>query len=186
MTEQWKRWSLTNLSPSKISGLGTFATIDIPAGQTIRTLSGKEIHCDDIESRPTIDVRPDDELQIGIHVSLILDRSSYYINHSCQPTAGIKKTSELFALTDIKEGEEITFDYSTTVGTKDSWRMQCKYETQNCRGTIGNVLSIPVPERMKYLMSGALPDFILDELSTLKKWTRTSILAFQDAKPLIP
>jgi hypothetical protein len=79
----------------------------------------------------------------------------------------MRKRSELFALRDILPGEEITYDYSSTVGpniTADMWTMKCSCGASVCRKTIGNVLSIPEDRFHMYLKAGALQDHILAAL----------------------
>ena len=44
------------------------------------------------------------------------DKPYKFINHSCNPNTGIKGKVTVVALRDIKEGEELTIDYSTIEG----------------------------------------------------------------------
>ncbi len=37
-----------------------------------------------------------------------------YINHSCNPNSGIKNSVKIVAMKNIRRGEEVTFDYSTS------------------------------------------------------------------------
>jgi hypothetical protein len=74
------------------------------------------------------------------------DHPSRYANHSCAPSAGVKKFNNqlfLFAATDIKRGSEITFDYSTILGDDDIWTMRCKCGSDGCRRTIKRFGSLP-------------------------------------------
>lgn len=109
-------------------------------------------------------LRMDDPLEIEEDVFLKLDSESYFFNHSCEPNAGIRKQSELFALRAIEVGEEIRFDYSTVVCTHSSWTMRCKCSSPQCRKIIGNVLTIPDEQLAHYMKQRAFPDFVKKEL----------------------
>lgn len=109
----------------------------------------------------------DDPLQIDEWLFIDVNELSRSFNHSCEPNAGMRKRSELFALRDILPGEEITFDYSTTVGpnvTADMWTMKCNCGSEMCRKTIGNVLSVSENRLQAYSEAGALQDYIIAAL----------------------
>lgn len=58
-----------------------------------------------------------------------------FINHSCDPNSGIQikgKKVVLLAIKDIKQNEEITWDYSTTMD-EDDWEMDCQCGCLKCR-----------------------------------------------------
>ena len=73
------------------------------------------------------------------------------INHSCAPNTGLRFTDGgvvLIALRAIVPGEEIAWDYSTTL--KDSgWHMLCQCRQPGCRGTVGDFATLP-PERQAW------------------------------------
>ena len=62
-----------------------------------------------------------------------------YFNHSCDPNAGINGQIFLVAMKNIKEGEEITFDYAMALcksrGTK-TYKIKCHCGSKNCRGYV--------------------------------------------------
>lgn len=76
--------------------------------------------------------RPDDEPE-----------PADYINHSCNPNAGLDGQIVLVALRDIMPGEEICIDYAMCDGSPyDEFECQCG--AANCRGRItGNDWQIP-------------------------------------------
>ncbi len=94
------------------AGLGLFAGEDIPKGTCIIEYKGRQIkgqeeytstskYLFEVHARMTIDGR---------------DRSNTarYINHSCSPNAEpvtYKARVYIFAIKNIKEGEEIVYDY---------------------------------------------------------------------------
>lgn len=132
------------LDKSRLGGLGIFATEDIQKGETIRVLSGKHLTGKEVDDKIiSKKAFPDDEFQIDDDDFLELDKFSYHFNHSCDPNAGIRGKSELFAIKDIKKNDEIFYDYSTTVGVNKprnwllsnlDWSMDCKCNTGKCRG----------------------------------------------------
>ncbi len=151
---------------TKGKGKGAFAVCDIKAGEKITEFTG------DVVDRKTIherilngEERIDDPLQIGDDEFMDIDNEAYFFNHSCEPNAGIRGIADLVAIKDIKTGDEITFDYSTTVGTNiNNWQMQCLCGTPNCRKIIANVSSIPSVQIEKYRKANGLQDYILKQL----------------------
>jgi hypothetical protein len=76
-----------------------------------------------------------------------------YINHSCNPnsyTKTIKGVRKVFAMENIKKGEEITYDYSIN-GYNDG-TFQCNCGSENCRKRYqGNFFKLPKKIQLKYL-----------------------------------
>ena len=91
-------------------------------------------------------------------------------NHSYKPNAKYKIKNkenliEFIALADIKKDEEITYDYSTVVGSHSTWTMECSCGSENCRRIIGSILTIPQFQLRYYIARGVLPDFVSKELN---------------------
>lgn len=74
----------------------------------------------------------------------------YFINHSCNPNAGIKGKVSIVAMRNIKKGEEITIDYSITEAEK-LWHMKCNCGNKNCRKKIKSIQFLPEKIYIKYL-----------------------------------
>ena len=92
-----------------------------------------------------------------------------FLNHSCEPNAGIKIRSNklvLIAVKYINKGEEITFDYSTSMA-EDRFEMDCGCESQSCRGRIKDFKHLPKETQDKYMKLEIVPQFVLD--SRIKK-----------------
>lgn len=90
-------------------------------------------------------------------------RADDYVNHSCNPNAGIRFASYgvfLVALRPIAAGEEITWDYSTTMHQND-WVMRCDCRDQACRGYVGQFLSLTKERRTHYLSAGVVAPYIV-------------------------
>ncbi len=73
------------------------------------------------------------------------------VNHSCAPNAGLRFTGSgvfLVAVRAISPGEEIAWDYSTTL-LESNWHMICQCRAPDCRRVIGNFDSLD-PERQEW------------------------------------
>jgi SET domain-containing protein len=58
-----------------------------------------------------------------------------YVNHSCDPNAGLSGQIVLVAMREIAAGEEITFDYAMSdASAYDEFTCECG--APNCRGTV--------------------------------------------------
>jgi len=167
---------------TKKYGRGVFARKEIAKGETIHIFTGRvvsEYECDHILV-PSGQIRNDDPLQIETDKYLILDPLAYIFNHNCNPNAGMKDRSTLFAVRNIKVGEEITYDYSTTVGLNNPpaiWTMDCVCGAKNCRKKIAYIASLPKKTLAKYQKLGALQDYIKQELKEKdkKKWRKALV-----------
>ncbi|MDQ2879648.1 MAG: SET domain-containing protein [Pseudomonadota bacterium] len=76
------------------------------------------------------------------------------INHSCAPNAGLRFTDAgpvLIAIRPIAAGEEIAWDYSTTL-KESNWHMLCQCRSADCRRVIGNFATL-APERQEWFRS---------------------------------
>lgn len=75
------------------------------------------------------------------------------INHSCAPNSGLRFEGDavfLVALAPIAVGDEVSWDYSTTLKDSD-WRMPCDCRSPDCRGLIGNFDTL-TPERQAWFI----------------------------------
>ena len=73
------------------------------------------------------------------------------INHSCSPNAGLRFAANgvfLIAIRPIGPGEEISWDYSTTL-RESNWHMICQCRSAECRKVIGNFETL-APERQEW------------------------------------
>lgn len=85
----------------ELNAKGLYATKAYSKGETIFTLTGKTF---DHPTRETIYVGN------GVHIH---DENGAFINHSFTPSMYVK-SYELVAKVDMKEGDEITFDYNSS------------------------------------------------------------------------
>jgi len=85
------------------------------------------------------------QVEEGLYlISLPRGEGADFINHSCDPNAGLRDSVTLVAMRDIKAGEEVCFDYAMADSSPyDEFDCQCGSE--RCRGRItGNDWRSPV------------------------------------------
>jgi len=121
------------LRDSGTHGLGVFATAPIASSTLVITHRG---------IARSITIVPDEmrAMQIGPGLWLCQDVDNdspdNYLNHSCQPNVGFTQgTLSMYALRDIDAGEEILWDYSTSMN-EPGWRVKCYCGAAQCRGEI--------------------------------------------------
>ena len=149
-------------------GKGVFSNDYIKSGETILIFSGEIIDLKECLRRVAEGrMSNDDGFQFDTEKYIVLKSPAIYFNHSCEPNSGFRNDFELFAIKDIFPGEEITYDYSLTVGSnisKDMWSMSCSCGSEKCRKTLGNILTIDSDSLEFYKMKGAIQNYILKQL----------------------
>ncbi len=125
---------------SKINKKGLFAISPIKKGEIICITTGRIIKDSDI-NRTAYKKFGYHCIQIekGFHICPSKPKSSaleaaFFMNHSCNPNAGIRGQLTFVALRDIRLDEEVTYDYATT----DNYyhKMKCTCDAENCRKII--------------------------------------------------
>lgn len=125
-----KRKSLY-IQKTKKKGQGVFTSKPIQKGELVIYLSGFVIPTQRLKKKYLA-------LQIDHDMWLcsIGDKKDDMINHSCAPNTGFKDGGlKLYALRNIEQGEEITFDYSTSISDTE-WSLDCKCGAARCRETV--------------------------------------------------
>jgi hypothetical protein len=141
-------------------GLGVFADKDIAPGEIIFVFGGPIIDFAETKRRGDRECMP---IQIGPNKYIDTLAPGIYVNHSCQPNAGIRNDRDLIALRNISKGEEIRFDYSTTM-QENSFRMECRCGKSNCRKIVNDFSTIPAELQKQYLSQKIVMQFIVDGL----------------------
>ncbi|MCU0843896.1 MAG: SET domain-containing protein-lysine N-methyltransferase [Spirochaetes bacterium] len=148
-----------------VRGRSVFAPRDFGAGSFIIEFGGERFGRDEYISL----VDPDNNHFLQIDRNLFLgptETADNFINHSCDPNCGLRVEAGrayLFAIRPIAGGDEITFDYSTSMD-EDFWEMRCRCGSAACRGRVGDFKHLPVETRDRYMALGAVPEFILSGL----------------------
>lgn len=140
-------------------GLGIFAARNFQAGDLLFQFTGPVIPAMEAHARGDRECFP---LQIGPTSYVDLEAPGGFANHSCTPNAGIRDSLEVHALRAIRYGEEIRYDYSTTMSER-RWTMRCLCGTASCRGIIGDFHDLPTDLQERYLELGIVQPFIVEE-----------------------
>ncbi|MEH2227782.1 SET domain-containing protein [Nostoc sp.] len=140
-------------------GKGVFASQNINKGEAILRFTGKVISLDEALAKGE---KQANVLQIDTTKYIDIEEPGVTVNHSCNPNAGIFKTTVLVALISIYKGEEIFYDYSTTM-SENLWTMECKCLSINCRKVIKDFHYLPPNVKKRYLDLGTVQDFIVGE-----------------------
>lgn len=142
-------------------GQGLFAGRNFAQGEPLFRFTGPRIGLADAIAKGASE---GNVLQIGPTTYIDLQPPSVFANHSCDPNAGIRDAIEAFALEDIYQGDEIRFDYSTTMSER-RWTMLCKCGTTSCRGIVRDFHELPSDVRSRYLKLGIVQPFIIEEIN---------------------
>ncbi len=143
-------------------GKAVFADSDIRAGEVVCEFTGPkytmaeylELH--DPENNHFVQI--DEDCFMGPS-----GNADDLINHSCNPNGGLmyREGKVLYvAIRDIKKGDELSFDYSTTMD-EDCWEMDCLCGEKNCRGKVRDFKHLPADQKKRYTELGVVMPFIV-------------------------
>lgn len=163
--------SFVKVEHSPIAGVGVFAIQDIPKGTVVHRMVGDVATLDELSVRVQAGAEAtSDPFQIDDDLFLDLEETSRSFNHSCSPNVYVRGHNELVALRPISKGEEITYDYSTTMKYDaekilalghELWTCVCLCGAEQCRGIIDEFKTLPQERQEYYVTHRYLPDFML-------------------------
>ena len=142
-----------DLAPGRI-GSGVHARVAMAPGEVCGYLSGKLIHFEE-----SVSPEGSNSVQVGPDLYILPKFPVLYINHSCNPNAGLSHDLSLIAIRDIHPGEELFIDYSTTMFERH-FTMDCLCDEPNCRGTIEDFDLLPDQLQQHYIELGIVQSFI--------------------------
>lgn len=158
-------------------GKAVFAARSFKKGAVVTQFTGKKVHKSKIPK--SYRGQNDRFMQIGPeHFIGPSGKADDLINHSCDPNTGLKFTKSgilLVAIKDIEVGDEITWDYSTTM-FDNPWRMKCDCRKDSCRNIIGDFMLLDKGTQEKYKELGVLPQYILDYMNDPSYMVYTSAI----------
>jgi uncharacterized protein len=136
------------LKESPLAGKGLFAKELIKKGELVVDFSqgdGEYFSTADWDKIYSLDfdygIQVDDDLFFSAKDPTQVEDADF-INHSCDPTCGVKGKVQIVAMRDINPGEEISFDYA--MSESSDYSMECKCGRPGCRKVItGNDWQIP-------------------------------------------
>ncbi len=91
-----------------------------------------------------------------------------YINHSCDPNSGLRFSETgilLVAIKNIQIGDEITWDYSTTL-YDNPWKMRCDCRTRKCRKIISDFTLLDPKIQKKYRDLDIIPPYLKEYMDS--------------------
>jgi len=136
---------------SKIEGTGVFAEEDIKKGEIILSMDDSNVVAD-VNSLTTYQQDYECDWLADSKV-ILMQAPEKHINHSCDPNTYVKTIDgirKVVAMRDIKQGEELTYDYAIN-GYYDC-DTPCRCKSNICRGTISpNFFKLPRNRQLDYL-----------------------------------
>ncbi len=135
----------TRIARSPIHGRGLFAAKTMRKGEIVAIKGGHVL------DRPTLQrvrrriaesyLQIDDDFYMGAVTGRDVRRNKLFINHSCEPTVGLRGQITFVALRGIKAGEELTYDWAMEENAPADWAMEenspvmtpCRCGARRCR-----------------------------------------------------
>jgi len=119
------------IKKSKIAGKGVFATRDFKKGEIV--IFWDISHQISQENAKTASKEKQKYLAHINGKIIVQQEPAKYVNHSCDPNTNTKNFCDV-AIKDIKNGEEITSDYSSDLENNET--MICTCGSKNCKKII--------------------------------------------------
>ena len=159
--EHWK--TLVEIRDSPF-GKGLFAKHDLQQGTVITTLKGRKVNF-----QATLALSEESHaLQTGFDRYLICGAPFIYANHSCNPNTAINDELRMFCLKNIAAGQELLWDYSTSM-LERHWNMSCSCKEERCRKIVTDFDLLPRQIQDEYLKAKIVMPFIAEFLRSRKK-----------------
>jgi hypothetical protein len=147
------------------TGLGVFARRDFEPAEPVMPFRGPILHLRELP-HPYDEV---DDHYVQVDTDLYMGPSrglDDFVNHSCDPNCGLRIAGEqvgLIAIRHIVRGEEICWDYSTTM-SEDDWTMECRCGSKQCRGVVAEYRTLPESTRKRYEALDIVPAYVLEKM----------------------
>jgi uncharacterized protein len=138
-------WDRLYIDTTDETGMGLFAKVNFKKGNLIFTWEGifkKGVFPWYIGNR---------WLQIGDNqwIAPLRNNPGWYINHSCSPNSGLRDSIKIVAMKNIRIGEEVTLDYSTSEN-ENGWYLICNCKKKNCRRIVRSYGFLSEELKLKY------------------------------------
>lgn len=128
-------------------GKGVYAAKNLRKGEHILVMKGKILTTAELVK--SSNYNNNHCTPIGKDKYMVFGSPEKFINHACSPNV-YDKNGVVYAMKNIKEGEELAFDYC--LNAVDDWKMQCHCKSKDCRKTVvGNFFELPKETQSRYL-----------------------------------
>ena len=145
-------------------GHGVFASRDIKMGTNLLQVTGKEINF-----RQTTFLKEESfALQVDFDRYIVMETPIAFCNHSCRPNCFVSCNLVLTALENIKAGEELFWDYSTSM-LERHWTMKCNCGFEECRKMVTDFDLLPSSIQLHYLQMEIVFPYIVKFLANRTK-----------------
>lgn len=98
-------------------------------------------------------------LQVDLNCYIKPSYPFYLFNHSCSPNCGITPEMNFVTIRNIRAGEELTWDYSTSM-LERHWQLSCTCGSPNCRNLITDFDRLPINIQQQYIDMNIVLPFI--------------------------
>ena len=142
-------------------GRGVFADKAFKKGECILTFTGPIISQEQVDNKTKKEQA--NALQIEDDFYRDLEEPGVFVNHSCNPNAGIQEDKILIARRDIEKGEEIFWDYATSID--GGWTMPCACTEKECRKKVKDFRLLPKKIKETYLKEKIVLNYIVKKYS---------------------
>jgi hypothetical protein len=132
-------------------GMGVFAREFVEKGERLMVWGGAIVDDAQLQKLPLVLRQHSVQVEEGLYLaSVIPDDNADYINHSCDPNAGLQGQIVIVAMREIEPGEEVCFDYAMSDSNPyDEFDCQCGAATCRKRVTGGDWMLPDLQERYK-------------------------------------
>lgn len=146
-------------------GKGLFVTSDLRAGTILCNITGSLLT---FKQTVALHERESHCLQIGHDQYILCEPPFLYSNHSCEPNCALNARLQLVALHDLTKGEELFWDYSTSM-LERHWTMACSCGSKQCRKIINDFDLLHEDLQAEYLQQEIVLPFIVAQLQSFSK-----------------
>ena len=116
-------------------GKGVYARTAIAEGTLLVVWGGRVLTRREIDAGPASERRLTLQVDDDAYLVSEAEGPADWINHSCDPNAGLNGQISLVAMRDIDAGEEICFDYAMS-DASDYDEFECGCRAPSCRGRV--------------------------------------------------
>lgn len=125
-------------------GFGVFARAALARDEVLVAWGGPVLTPAEVQALSREEQGHTMQIEEDLYISAVsMDEPADYVNHSCDPNAGLRGQIVLVAMRNIAPDEEICFDYAMADGSAFD-EFECSCGAPHCRGKVtGNDWQIP-------------------------------------------